>query len=212
MQDTHNTHTLWQQWEATVLQHGFDAEPARTLRHELEQLEQQQAPDAKTEHPEDFDMGKAHRMFDQWVIKTRAIPHSGCGCCSAQPGQRVMKTRFGAIYESSVSVKGIERLMQKQDTAQPALRLKDGFYHVNNLPGVQPSASANVNARNKNVERVDIKVVEDFVKACHDTGMNQRGWKKSVNQQFDMSRQEFSKWLERYFPCFGLPVPIARKK
>ena len=212
MQDTHKTQSLWQEWEATVLQHGFDSEPARALRIELEQLEQTQAPDTKVEHPEDIDMSKAHRLFDQWVIKTRAIDHTACGCCSAQPGQRVIKTRFGAIYESGVSVKGIERLMQKQRKAQPALRLKDGFYHVNNLPGVQPTASENVNARNKNVERVDIEVVEDFVKACRETGMKQRGWKKSVNQQFDMSRQEFSKWLERYFPCFDLPVPIVRKK
>ena len=116
-------------------------------------------------------------------------------------------------------VRGIERLIEKQNSLRnnqskdslPALKLKDGFYHINYFPGVQPAASDWVNARNKNVEKVDVDVVERFISACKETGMNKRGWKKQVNLQFDISRQEFTKWLLRYFPFFGLPVPIERR-
>ena len=152
-------------------------------------------------------MAKAHRLFDRLRNKRKPRDHVN----HLLPGQRIVKTAYGALYENGVSVRGLERLMEQQPVRLPAMRLRDGYYHINNLPGVQPGASKSTNARNRNVERVDIDVVEKFIKACKATGMDKRGWKKAVNEQFELSRQEFSKWLMRYFPCYGLPVPIDRK-
>lgn len=199
--------SLWKQWEQSVLDHGFESEKTETLSQQIERVEGHVAEnDAAVEEETSHGLAMAHKMFDQLCSKRR-ISHVN----HSQPGKRVIKTRFGAIYENGVSVRGIERLIRKLDTNFHTIRLQDGFYHVNHLPGVQPTASEHVNARNKNVERVDIEVVETFIQACKQTGMEKRGWKKAVNEQFDISRQEFTKWLLRYFPIYNLPIPIERK-
>ncbi len=207
MQYPNDIDSLWEQWEKSVLNFGFEAEETQSLGKYIEDLESDQGEqEATTIEDQSHGLAMAHKMFDQLCAKKHHhhVNHS-------QPGKRVIRTKFGAIYEHGVSVRGIERLMKSLDNATGALRLKDGFYHVNHLPGVQPTASEHVNARNKNVERVNIEVVETFIQACKSTGMKKRGWKKAVNDQFDISRQEFTKWLMRYFPCYGLPVPIERK-
>lgn len=207
MQDTNDINSLWLKWEQSVLDFGLESEETQSLSQYIEDLESH-SNESEVVPAEDAVQGlaMAHKLFDQLCTKKRDqyINHS-------QPGWRVIRTKFGAIYENGVSVRGIERLMKNQNAESKALRLKDGFYHVNHLPGVQPTASEHVNARNKNVERVNIDVVEQFIQACQQTGMSKRGWKKAVNDQFDISRQEFTKWLCRYFPIFGLAVPIERK-
>lgn len=207
MQYPNDIDSLWKMWESNVLEHGFESEQTQSLCRHIEKLEKSLCPD-ETASEDDTPKGlaMAHRMFDQLYAKKYNKRLNG-----NLHAKRVIPTRFGAIYENGVSVRGIERLMKSTNGDTPALRLKDGFYHVNHLPGVQPTASEHVNARNKNVERVDIDVVETFIVACQETGMTKRGWKKTVNEKFDISRQEFTKWLLRYFPCYGLPVPIERK-
>lgn len=199
--------SLWNMWEQNVLSNGLDNEQVDRLGQHIEQVETQHPEYEKPCDESHTDtLTKAHKLLDQWCSKKNR-PHLN----HSQPGHRVIKTRFGAIYEDAIAVRGMERLLKHTQGCQKAIRLQDGFYHVNHLPGVQPTASEQVNARNKNVEKVDIEVVERFVAACQATGMDRRGWKKSVNEQFDMSRQEFTKWLVRYFPLFGLPIPIDRK-
>lgn len=206
MQYPNDIDSLWELWESNVLEHGFEADETQSLCRHIEKVEKSLSPDEASDDETPNGLAMAHKMFDQLYAKkcNKHINHNHCT-------KRVIPTRFGAIYENGVSVRGIERLMRALNVDNTALRLKDGFYHVNHLPGVQPTASEHVNARNKNVERVDIDVVETFINACQETGMEKRGWKKAVNQKFDISRQEFTKWLLRYFPCYGLPVPIERK-
>ena len=207
MQYPNDINSLWLRWEQSVLTFGFEAEETQSLSQYIEDLESTKT-EAEAMPAEDpvHGLAMAHKLFDQLCAKKRELHFN-----HSQPGRRVIRTKFGAIYEHGISVRGIERLMRNQDAETKALRLKDGFYHVNHLPGVQPTASEQVNARNKNVERVNIDVVEQFIEACKKTGMSKRGWKKAVNDQFDMSRQEFTKWLVRYFPIYGLPIPIERK-
>lgn len=207
MQYPNDINALWLQWEQSVLTFGFEAEETQSLSQHIEDLEasSSEADSVPAEDPVQG-LAMAHKLFDQLCAKKRPSHVN-----ASQPGRRIIRTRFGAIYEHGISVRGIERLMKNQNIEAKALRLKDGFYHVNHLPGVQPTASEQVNARNKNVEKVNIDVVESFIEACKKTGMSKRGWKKAVNDQFEMSRQEFTKWLCRYFPIYGLPVPIERK-
>lgn len=198
---------LWEMWEQSVLVGGLEDLQADKLGQHIEKLEEQtNPPERHSEEPEVDALIKAHRIFDKLCSKRAKNHHN-----HSQPGNRVIKTRFGAIYENGIAVRGMERLLQHQGNGHHAIRLNDGFYHVNHLPGVQPTASEQVNARNKNVEKVCIEVVEKFIECCKKTGMEKRGWKKNVNEEFDMSRQEFTKWLTRYFPLFKLPVPIDKK-
>lgn len=206
MQFPNEIDDLWQMWEQVVLSNGLEGEMVDQLAQHIEQLEAQDMPHARHHH-EDAEvdtLSRAHRIFDQLCAKKSPRAHLN----HSQPGNRVIKTRYGAIYESAVVVRGMERLMGER----PALLLKDGVYHVNHMPGVQPTASALVNARNKNVEKVEVGVVDDFIRQCKATGMKKRGWKKTVNSHFDISRQEFSKWLTRYFPLYELDIPIERKR
>ena len=217
MGEVKDIQSLWHNWETTVLEYGLDHEKVDKLCYRIESLEASSVPAFESEEEHGFSMEKAHKLLDQICNKKRNQTKRGAFNHSS-PGNRKLPTAFGAIYECRVIVRGVERLLEKQqalgDKSQAqlqALKLKDGYYHINYFPGVQPSASDWVNARNKNVEKVDIAVVEKFVAACKQTGMNKRGWKKRVNEQFDISRQEFTKWLVRYFPFFGLPVPIERR-
>lgn len=209
--------TLWEQWETYVLQYGVDDPQSIEVRDRIIDLEAALHPQVKAEANPSCSMERAHRLMDM-VYKKSHHNTVQLSVNHASPGQRKFVTRFGAIYECNVLVRGLEKLLVREgkqtdhfNASQPALRLKDGFYHVNHFPGIQPSSSDLVNARNKNVEKVDIAVVERFVRACQLTGMEKRGWKKKVNMQFDISRTEFTKWLVRYFPCFGLPIPIERR-
>ncbi len=207
MQFPNDIDALWEMWEQNVLNNGLEHAQVDQLGQHIEKLESQfNEVDKPAEEPQTDNLTKAHKLFDQLSARKSKghLNHS-------QPGNRVIKTRFGAIYENGIAVRGMERLMRHSCPDQHAIRLNDGYYHVNHLPGVQPTASEQVNARNKNVEKVDIDVVEDFIQACKETGMQKRGWKKSVNEKFDISRQEFTKWLIRYFPIYGLPVPIDKK-
>jgi hypothetical protein len=206
MQYPNDIDSLWALWESNVLEHGFEADETQSLCRHIEKVEKTLCPSEASDEEAPNGLAMAHKMFDQLYAK-KCNKHINL----SHPAKRVILTRFGAIYENGVSVRGIERLMRALKVDNAALRLKDGFYHVNHLPGVQPTASEHVNARNKNVERVDIDVVETFINACQETGMEKRGWKKAVNQKFDISRQEFTKWLLRYFPCYDLPIPIERK-
>lgn len=209
MPDSSDIDTLWLQWEQSVLTFGFESEQTEKLCQTIELLENGSGEaDHEADDPLLHGPMKAHRLFDQlYLKKMKQIDHVN----HAQPGKRIIRTRFGAIYEHGISVRGLERLMKHQNVCSGVVRLKEGFFHVNHLPGVQPNASEQVNARNKNVEKVRTEVVEQFIEACKATGMAKRGWKKAVNEQFDISRQEFTKWLMRYFPCYGMPVPIERK-
>ncbi|GAB5382153.1 MAG: hypothetical protein Alis3KO_36660 [Aliiglaciecola sp.] len=207
MQFPNDINSLWEMWEKNVLAGGLEDDQADRLGQHIEQLEEQDNPTEKhSDEPQADALTKAHRILDQLCSKRKQIHPN-----HSQPGHRVMKTRFGAIYEDSIAVRGMERLLQRNANGHSAIKLKDGYYHVNHLPGVQPTASEQVNARNKNVEKVDVETVERFIRTCKATGMDKRGWKKTVNEEFDMSRQEFTKWLLRYFPLFDLPVPIDKK-
>lgn len=207
MQFPNDIDTLWEMWEQAVLSGGLNDDQADQLGQHIEKLEEQIHPAEKhSDEPQADALSKAHRMFDQLCSKKSKAHHN-----HSQPGNRVIKTRFGAIFENGIAVRGMERLLSHTGGGQQAIKLNDGFYHVNHLPGVQPTASEQVNARNKNVEKVDTAIVEKFISACKATGMGKRGWKKTVNEQFDMSRQEFTKWLLRYFPLFELPIPTDKK-
>ncbi|GAA0855059.1 hypothetical protein [Aliiglaciecola litoralis] len=207
MQFPNDIDTLWEMWEQTVLNSGLNCEQAEMLGQQIEKLEEQNNPAEKHhDEPQVDALTKAHRIFDQLCSKKAKSLHN-----HSQPGNRVIKTKYGAIYENAIAVRGMERLLNHAGNGHQTIQLSDGFYHVNHLPGVQPTASEQVNARNKNVEKVDAQIVEQFISACKATGMGKRGWKKTVNEQFDMSRQEFTKWLLRYFPLFGLAVPIDKK-
>lgn len=207
MQFPNDLESLWQMWEKNVLAGGLEDDKADRLSQHIEQLEGQDHPCEKhSDEPQVDALTKAHRIFDQLCSK-RTHSHSN----HSQPGHRVIRTPFGAIYEDTIAVRGMERLLLNKGNGLSSIKLEDGYYHVNHLPGVQPTASEQVNARNKNVEKVHIDTVELFIEACKATGMNKRGWKKTVNEKFGMSRQEFTKWLVRYFPLFGLPVPIDKK-
>jgi hypothetical protein len=208
MQFPNDIDSLWEMWEQNVLSKGLDDQQVDLLGHHIEKLEAQDELFAHdNEELEAHPLSRAHRIFDQLCSKKRhpeRLNHS-------LPGNRVIRTRYGAIYENAIVVRGMERLLKHHGNNLQAVRLTDGIYHVNHMPGVQPNASEQVNARNKNVEKVAAEVVDRFVRACQETGMNKRGWKKSVNEQFDISRQEFTKWLTRYFPLYHLPIPIERK-
>lgn len=207
MQFPDDIDALWEMWENNVLSRGLEDDTVDELGQHIEQLESQHTVfDKHHDEPHADALTKAHRLLDQLCNKQHR-PHLN----HSQPGNRVIKTTYGAIYENGIAVRGMERLIKHSSQSQQAVRLKDGFYHVNHLPGVQPTASEQVNARNKNVEKVSVEVVDKFISACKQTGMQKRGWKKNVNAQFDISRQEFTKWLTRYFPLYGLPIPIDRK-
>ncbi len=208
MQFPDDIDTLWEMWERNVLNRGLNDTVVEQLGHHIEKIEGQCDAPVRHHHdePEADCLAKAHRIFDQLCKKGR----SGERLNHSQPGHRVIKTRYGAIYESTVAVRGIERLLERSNHHH-AVQLKDGIYHVNHMPGVQPNASALVNARNKNVEKVEIEVIDRFVELCKQSGMDKRGWKKSVNDEFDISRQEFSKWLTRYLPLYNIEMSKTNK-
>lgn len=207
MQFPNDIDALWEMWEQNVLSNGLEDSQVDLLGQHIEKLENQFNEEDKTvEEPPTDTLTKAHKLFDQLSARKSKghLNHS-------QPGNRVIKTQFGAVYENAIAVRGMERLLKHSCPDRQAIRLDDGYYHVNHLPGVQPTASEQVNARNKNVEKIHANVVEEFIEACKQTGMQKRGWKKAVNEKFGMSRQEFTKWLLRYFPIYELPVPIDKK-
>ena len=203
MQFPNDIDTLWEMWEQNVLSKGLEDSQIDILGQHIEKLESQFSEnDKNVEEPQTDTLTKAHRLFDQLSARKRKqhLNHS-------QPGNRVIKTRFGALYENAIAVRGMERLLRHTAPERQAIRLNDGYYHVNHLPGVQPTASEQVNARNKNVEKISTAIVEEFINACKSTGMQKRGWKKTINEQFGISRQEFTKWRLRYFPIYELPLP-----
>jgi hypothetical protein len=207
MQFPNDIDTLWKMWEQSVLSGGLEDAQADLLSQHIEALEAQSHPAEKHyDEPQVDALTKAHRIFDRLYAKRSKSSHH-----HSQLGNRVIKTPFGSIYENAIAVRGMERLIEHVGNGQQAIRLNDGYYHVNHLPGVQPTASEQVNARNKNVEKLNVSVVEQFIDACKATGMNKRGWKKAVCEQFNLSRQEFTKWLLRYFPLFALSESMNKK-
>ncbi|MCC2616970.1 hypothetical protein LJ739_12025 [Aestuariibacter halophilus] len=189
---------LWQAWESSVVQRGFDARETQALLHEIEKKVAHGDLPAPTQHNTPSLLRRAHQRFDQWILKRQGKQPAVLAHCEG------MRTRFGAVYEDPVAVRGLERLMLQRPAPSAAIKLPDGFYHINSLPGVQPNGDVWRNACHKTVERVNCDVVEAFVKACRRTGMDKRGWKKAVYEQFAISRQEMAKWLQRYLPHYNL--------
>ncbi len=209
MQLPDDIETVWRMWEKTVLNKGLEDCLVEQLGQHIEQLEGQNISFDRVQRNEPITdaLARGHKIFDQLCNK-RSQQHKN----ATVPGYRIMKTRYGVIYENSIIVRGFERLIAHQSNTAQAIRLQDGIYHINHLPGVQPHASELSNARNKNVERIDRQVIDKFIALCQATGMSKRGWKKSVNDQFNITRQEFSKWISRYFPLYNLSITTRNKR
>ena len=92
MQFPNNISALWEMWEQSVLIGGLEDLQADKLGQHIEKLEEQTNPPEKhSEEPEVDALIKAHRIFDKLCSKRAKNHHN-----HSQPGNRVIKTRFGA--------------------------------------------------------------------------------------------------------------------